>query len=485
MKKAKASIRGKLRRIMFLLIFIELIISLSINLITDISNTKTRLQSQSKLYAELVSEYCVVPMTFKDSIATQENISKIKIIPKIVAVAVYNSDNILFSKYTKNADFIVPLNINKIDVFRTLKSAFIVQQQAIKYENENLGTVFIFISNSEIKEAIMYDIRWSLMVSLLIAIIGILLIEIFQRRISNPIIELLETVNKIRKNNDLSIRTLSTSTDEIGELSSQFNEMLEQIQKQDSEQKKSQEKIQLLNAELEERVAKRTQQLELSNKDLEAFAYSVSHDLRTPLRHIDGFTKLLETKITDKNEATQHYFDKIHESSNNMQLLISDLLTYSRIGRQELHIDLVDLNIILNEIIATYEQEIQNRKIEWNIAKLPKLQVDAILFKTVFDNLISNALKYTSLNDVTKIEVGYKESKDSISIYFKDNGVGFDQQYVSKLFGVFQRLHTEKEFQGTGIGLANVKRIVQKHGGEVKAEGELNKGATFSIILPK
>ena len=241
--------------------------------------------------------------------------------------------------------------------------------------------------------------------------------------------------------------------------------------------------IRKLNEELEIRVKERTAQLEAVNRDLESFAYSISHDLRTPLRHIDAFTKIIKESIPDRTTEMERYFNKVNESSSKMTNMIDHLLDFSRLGRKNLVKTEVDLNKIIDQVIGSFSSDCENRAVEWKIQKLPVIQGDFNLLHLVFENLISNALKFTSRNEKTVIEIGKCGETDQCSFFVKDNGVGFDMKYSEKLFGVFQRLHNQDEFEGIGIGLANIKQIIQKHGGSIKAHGELHQGATFYIYL--
>jgi PAS domain S-box-containing protein len=243
-------------------------------------------------------------------------------------------------------------------------------------------------------------------------------------------------------------------------------------------------KIKLLNENLEHIVEERTSQLAQANKDLEAFAYSISHDLRAPLRHIDGFLKLLYSNIDNPSNNATIYFEKINAALKRMAAMIDDLLSFSRLGRKKLNICPVDLNIVIKEIIELTRPDTRERKIEWKLNPLPKVMADKDLIRIAFENLLSNAVKYTSKKENAIIEIGYNKLNNSqVEIFIKDNGAGFNMEYVSKLFGVFQRLHLYEEYEGTGIGLANVKQIITKHNGSIRAEGKVNEGATFFITL--
>ena len=247
-----------------------------------------------------------------------------------------------------------------------------------------------------------------------------------------------------------------------------------------SERKRAEGEIRKLNEGLERRAA----ELQATNRELEAFTYSVSHDLRGPLRHIDGFSKLLlEEYSADLPEGARRYLSRIRDGTRRMGMMVDELLNLTRVGRKELGMQLTGLSSLLEEAIRDLEPEMAGREIEWRIGKLPFVECDPALVKQVFANLLSNALKFTRPRERAVIEAGETTQDGRAVIFVRDNGVGFSMKYVDKLFGVFQRLHRPEDFEGTGIGLATVQRIVHKHGGRVWAEGELNKGATFYFTL--
>jgi light-regulated signal transduction histidine kinase (bacteriophytochrome) len=242
-----------------------------------------------------------------------------------------------------------------------------------------------------------------------------------------------------------------------------------------------------LNVELERRVMERTQQLNDSNSELESFAYSISHDLRTPLRHIIAFSGILESELNaDSDSEINRITLTIKNSAVRLSKLIDELLYYSLLGRSELKSELVSLQGIVNEVLSEAREVTTGRNIELKLGVLPDVEADKTLLYLVFQNLIGNALKFTQKKEKAIIEI-YSDDTGSndYRIFIKDNGAGFNMDYADKLFGVFKRLHSSEEFEGTGIGLATVRRILKRHGGTISAEGKVNEGAVFSFTLPK
>lgn len=237
-----------------------------------------------------------------------------------------------------------------------------------------------------------------------------------------------------------------------------------------------------LNEELQRHVA----QIEAANRELEAFSYSVSHDLRAPLRHITGFVELLNKRGQElQDEKSQHYLQVISDASRTMGVLIDDLLAFSRMSRSEIQKGRIDFNALVREVLGDISADAGVRSIEWEIADLPLGEGDVAMLRQVFANLVANAVKFTRKQPQARIEIGaVTDNPDELLFFVRDNGVGFDMKYGDKLFGLFQRLHNSEEFEGTGVGLANCQRIIHRHGGRIWAEATVGSGATFWFTLP-
>jgi signal transduction histidine kinase len=309
-------------------------------------------------------------------------------------------------------------------------------------------------------------------------------IRIIAARITTPLQEL-TLASEAVASGDYARRVGIRRRDELGRLSVAFNAMTQEVE---GAHRDLEERIRQRTAKLEEAgvlLKQRLEELDAANRELESFSYSVSHDLRAPLRHITGFAMMLRESATSTLDGEgQRFLTTIVDAATRMGRLIDDLLAFSRVGRTQLARSPVDLNRLIQEAKQEVCADINGRAVSWQVQDLPTVKADPALLRLVFVNLLSNALKYSAKRPQTEIEVGVMPERDDTVVFVRDNGVGFDMQYAHKLFGVFQRLHSNDEFEGTGIGLANVRRIVQRHGGRTWAEGAINRGATFYVSLP-
>ncbi len=294
----------------------------------------------------------------------------------------------------------------------------------------------------------------------------------FTRTITRPVQKLAAGAEEIAGGN-LEYRVGTASKDEIGGLSRVFDRMAESLKA-----------TMVSRDELEQRIRDRTAQLETTNMELEAFSYSVSHDLRAPPRAIDGFSRVIMEDYSDKlDDEGKRILNVIRSNTRKMGQLIDDLLSFSRFGRQEIRYLDIDMDKLARTAFEEFKSIAQERKLKFNVKTLPSAKGDQAMIRQVFVNLLSNAIKFTRPKETAIIEVGGLAEGNEKIYYVRDNGVGFDMQYVNKLFNIFQRLHSTEEFEGTGVGLAIVQRIIHRHGGRVWAEGQVEKGATFYFTL--
>jgi signal transduction histidine kinase len=325
---------------------------------------------------------------------------------------------------------------------------------------------------------------------ILITILAALLLALgwwySERQFIRPTSAIIQAADRISEG-DLAARVaLPRGKSELHRIAERFDQMAANLERRQAELEKANVEIKSHAAQLEQRVAERTQELQALNSELEAFSYSVSHDLRAPLRHMNGFAQLLlKNPKLQEDAQIQRQLNVIMDAAKKMGTLIDDLLQFSRMGRQSLAFRDVDLNELVKEVVAEIVAREPDRKIEWHITLLPHVEGDLALLRQVWINLISNAVKYSREKNLAVIEIKSEDTPAEIIFSVKDNGAGFDMAYANKLFGVFQRLHHAEEFEGTGIGLANVRRIINRHGGRVWAEGKVGEGATFFFSIPK
>jgi len=331
----------------------------------------------------------------------------------------------------------------------------------------------IAFSEQNILEGVNSFMKWILIFGLLLTAIGIFAAWAMSRNITRPLSQLTRAAKAVSQGNYSSPKFIDVNrNDELGELAIAFNIMTAEVYH--------------TWQNLDNKVKERTSQLERVNKELEAFSYSVSHDLRTPLRAVSGYSIMLKEDYEDKLDAEgKRIIGNIITNGRMMGQLIDDLLAFSRLGKKELTSTKVDMQLLAISVVNELLQNDLEKDYKINIGILSPCEADPGMIKQALINLLSNAVKYSSKKANPEIEIGCEDEETRTVYYVKDNGVGFDMAYAGKLFGVFQRLHSQEEFEGTGVGLALVKRIIDKHNGEVWADGHENIGATFYFSLPK
>jgi signal transduction histidine kinase len=445
--------------------------------------------------AEIVGANSASAILFNDEAAAAETLAALKADPHIFSAGIYTRDNRAFATYGQtDKPAAVALRARFADHIdgHWFERDSLILFQKIVFKGETIGTVYIQSDLEGMKARFWQYLAIVLVVLLASSSVALFISSKLLGKITQPLFHLVETAQTVSREKDYTIRAVADSKDEMGVLVSAFNNMLVQIQQRDAALRKS-------NDEMEQRVLNRTRELQAANKELEAFSYSVSHDLRAPLRHVNGFTELLQKHVTSMLDEKGHrYLKTIADSVKQMGLLIDDLLAFSRMGRTETHFTTVNLEQLVKQALDELKPEMDGRRIAWEIGALPEVCGDRAMLRQVLVNLLGNAVKYSRPREQARIEIGalppaspqpspsLGEGKDEgeIVIFVRDNGVGFDMKYAHKLFGVFQRLHGATEFEGTGIGLALVQRIIHRHGGRIWAESAVDKGATFYVSLP-
>jgi signal transduction histidine kinase len=445
----------------------------------EVSSVRDLLMRDLVALADMAGTSTAGALAFNDKKDATESLSALQARPSVMYAILYDKDGREFAAYRRRGLEDTPVSLPDFSGTRYDDDTFRVVRPVTQAE-DRLGAIYIVADQSRLEDRLQVYSVVVLTIVVIAALATLLLATIMQRIISGPILSLAGTAKAVSQTKDYATRARKESNDEIGMLIDRFNDMLTQVQQRDQALKTAQ-------SSLEAKVDERTRELKLANQELESFSYSVSHDLRAPLRHISGFVELLEENLGQKVDATgRDYLNEVKGSVKEAGKLIDDLLAFSRMSRSEMQLLGIDMSQLVEEVRKGAQPEMQGRRIEWVVTPLPEVRGDVSMLRLVWQNLISNAIKYTRTRERARIEIGslpLSDGSSEVVFYIKDNGVGFDMQYVERLFGVFHRLHGA-EFEGTGIGLANVRRIIARHGGRTWAEGAVGSGATFYFSLP-
>ncbi len=477
-------IKRKLTAILLLISGLVLVLT-SVAFVTyEVVTFRQTIESHLATRSLILAANSTAALAFANESDATEILAALKYDPHMVAAALYRQDGRVLATYP------VAVTANLIpaapqpDGFRFEGGRLVGFTPVAQGANQRLGTLYIASDTKAVSDAL----RLSGIIAIVVLAIALLaayaLAAALQGRISAPILALAETATAASTRQDYSLRAPKFGEDELGTLTDAFNQMLGRIEEQKKE-------LQQHATKLEQRVAERTRELEkraaellAANNELDAFAYSVSHDLRAPLRSIDGFSQvLLEDYATQLGDGGRDSLQRVRAASQRMATLIDDLLKLARVTRAEMRTEHVDLSAIARDIVVDIQRAAPDRPVEFAITPGLEAQGDSRLLRVVLDNLLRNGWKYSSKRPHARVEFNGLDENGERVFVVKDNGAGFDMRYADKLFGVFQRLHSAAEFEGTGVGLATVRRIINRHGGRIWAEGVVDQGATFYFTL--
>lgn len=447
----------------------------------DMLSFRLNLISNLSAEAQIIGANSVAALTFDDPATAEATLHGLSRSQDVAAAVLTAEDGSVFATYgpPNETELITRRLLPPRDAdHHWLTGRRLVLAHRIIYQKSSLGVIYISAPLTEIELRARHYLLIAGLILLLCMGAAIAISSVSRRMVAQPITSLAETARSISRARDYSVRAEeSPDSVEMIVLTRAFNQMLEQIQQRDAALRRSRD-------ELELRVEERTAELRAANRELEAFSYTVAHDLRGPLDSIGGLSYLLATNTDQLDHTSREMLQRLQDSTKNMAALIDDLLNFARASTSPVKRDEVNLTTMAHQIVTDLRSSEPGRAVQFDIADVAPVEADAGLMRIVMDNLLRNAWKYTSHHANACIEFGAKKI-DGRTVYFvRDDGAGFDPRRIGEIFQPFHRLHSKSEFQGTGIGLATVQRIMARHGGEIWAEGGVEKGATFYFTLP-
>lgn len=470
----RASVRFKLIVAMMVTALAALLVATAAMTVYELGSYTNARTQDIETQTELLGAASIAALSFQDPGTAEENLGVLRHRPSIAAAGIYDDAGRLFATYSRDGGDTFPARPGAAST--TIDGAWLLVFKDIVHNEEVIGSAYMRAEFPRLERMADY-----LMIAGLAALAALLMALLFalglQRGITRPILLINRAARDVVDHHEYKLRAEKVTDDEIGTLAESFNLMLDEIHARTSE-------LQELNENLERRIRERTAELERSNLELQSFSYTVSHDLRSPLRAIAGFTQALRTRLPDElDEESAAYFDRIRAAVRRMGQRIDGLLNLAHLSRHQLARQDVDLGELASEVLADIRQREPDRTADVRISDDLKVRGDPTLLRALIDNLLENAWKFTAHTDSARIEVGVEQQEGRRAYFVRDNGAGFDMKFADKLFQPFQRVHATPEFPGTGIGLATVKRIVERHGGRVWAEAAPAQGATFYFTL--
>jgi signal transduction histidine kinase len=475
------SISDKFMRMTMLVSGIALLLAYVSFLVYDLYSLRQELISSMATEANIMGANSVTALLFDDKQAAENTLSALRNAPQVRSALILRRDGSEFARYLRSSaiDFQLTNRLAPGEMERYwTKGRYILLGSRIQFQGAQVGTVYLVAETSDVaRRAERFGLISAGMLLICFAI-ALLATSAVRHMVTDPLTGLAKTAQIVTRDRDYSVRAkIPASSDELAFLVQSFNEMLEQIQDRDRA-------LEATRSDLERRVEERTAELSATNKELEAFSYSVAHDLRGPLQHINNIGFLLQHSSEGLNAEGRMLIDRLLEGAKRMSGLIDDLLNLSRASSHPLHRTLIDLSEIAEATAARLQADSHGRQVNFKVAKGARVVADDGLMQVVFDNLLGNAWKYTSKQQSAEIEFGYTEDASGTVYYVRDNGAGFNPRYADRLFRPFQRLHSQSEFAGTGVGLATAYRIITRHGGKIWATGNVDQGAAFFFTVP-
>ena len=476
------SISDKFMRMTLMVSGTALLLAYVSFLVYDLYNLRRELISATATEANIVGANSVTALLFDDKQAAENTLSALRNSPQVRAAVILRTDGTEFARYQRDSSVPFALD-NHLDIGEPqhywAKGRNILMGTRIEFQGGWVGTVYLLAETGNVAHRVERFGLISAGMLLICFAVALLATSTVRHLVTDPLTGLAKTAQVVTREKDYSVRAkIPPSSDELSFLVQSFNEMLEQIQTRDRA-------LEATRSDLEQRVEERTAELSATNKELEAFSYSVAHDLRGPLQHINNIGFLLQHSASEGLSAEGRMLvNRLLEGSKRMSVLIDDLLNLSRASSHPVHRTAVDLSHTVEIIAARLQEESDGRKVQFKIAKGARVIADESLMGVVLENLLSNAWKYTSKVESAEIEFGYTEDTNGTVYFVGDNGAGFNPRYADRLFRPFQRLHSQSEFTGTGVGLATAYRIITRHGGKIWARGNVDEGASFFFTLP-